>query len=340
MTHKRRLLATVGTMIVLASGQAGANDAVTLKFSHPFPATHKQWVQAGQVLETAAKEGGMAVTFQPYPASQLGKEHTSLIGSGLAQAGIVAPSYEPDKLPGTSVAELPGIVSSSCEGTGKLWNIVKEGSILDELEYKPLGLIALYVNATPPYSVLTTSKEVTNLEGIAGLKIRAAGGAMDRTARRLNAVPISGTASEIYDSLTRGTIDGSMMSIEAVSALGLENVLQYAFDGVNIGGAVTVGVMNRRAWDALEDGGKDRLREAGLKAQRHFCEWYQAAVETEARNLSEQGKLKSTVASPEESARWNEALSHVAESWAADLDKAGRRGSDVLKAFLEASPEF
>lgn len=328
-------------LMCLLAAPVGASEKLTLKFSHPFAATHKQWLQGGAVVEEALKEdGGSEIIFQTYPASQLGKEHSTLIGSGLATAGIIAPSYEPDKLVATSVAELPGMASSSCDGTGKLWHLIKEGGLIDEIEMKPLGLIALYVNTTPPYAVLTSKKQVSKLEDITGLKIRAAGGAMDRAARQLQAVPISGTASELYDSLSRGTIDGSLMSVEAVPALGLEGVLQYAFDGVQLGAAVTVGVMNRRVWDGLEAAQKERIRAAGLKAQHHFCHWYDDAVAQAATDLETSGKLTITHTAPDEEARWDEALSHVSQSWAADLDKSGRRGSEVLQAYIDAPTAF
>lgn len=339
MSLKALMIGTAAVCLMAAPVRAA--DNMTLKFSHPFAATHKQWQQAGAVMaQKLAEDGGPEIRFETYPASQLGKEHSALIGAGLATAGILAPSYEPDKLPATSVAELPGMLSSSCEGTGKLWHLVKEGGLIDQIELKPLGVIALYVNATPAYSVLTSTRQVTKLEDVAGLKIRAAGAAMDRAARQIQAVPVSGTASELYDSISRGTIDGALISIEAVTALGLDGVLKYAFDGVKVGSAVTVGVMNRRAWDRLDAVQQDRLRTAGLQAQRHFCQWYDEAVAQAEKDLTEQGKLTITAVTPEENARWDAALAGAAQSWAADMDKSGRRGTEVLNAYLAAPAEF
>lgn len=341
MIAQWKSLTAAAAVLCMATGQAEAADKMTLKFTHAFSATHKQWVHGGAVLQEALKGGnGPEIELEHYPASQLGKEHTSLISAGLAQAGIIAPSYEPDKLPLTSVAELPGLVSGSCQGSGKLWHLVKEGGIVDQEELKPLGLIALYVNMPPPYSVLTSAKEVTSLEDMEGLKIRAAGAAMDRTARLLKSAPISVTASELYDSLSRGTIDGGFLSIEVVKGLGLDGVLKYALDGVKIGTAVTVGVMNRRTWDRLDEATKVRVRDAGLKTQRAFCEWYEQAVADASKDLTDRGVMKINAASAEEVARWDAALADVAKAWAADLDKSGRRGSDVLAAFMAAPSDF
>lgn len=334
---KASLLASV---MVLGASIASAQD-MTIKFSHAFPATHKQWEQGGGFMANLlAEASGGSIKFEQYPAAQLGKESTSIIGSGLAQAGVLAPSYEPEKLLLSSVSELPGLSGSSCEGSAKLWHLVKEGGIIDEQELKPLGLRAVYVNVAPQYSLVTTAKEVTSLEDLQGLKIRANGAAMDRTARVLGATPLAITGGEFFDSLTRGTVDGGFWSIESVRPWGLENTLKYIFDGAKMGTATTLGVVNRKFWDGLDEETRQKFTDAGMATQVHFCEWYDAQIVSEAKWLTDGGYATINTPSEEESATWDAQLDTVSASWAKDLDDTGRPGTEVLEAFRQAPSEF
>lgn len=109
-----------------------AQSEQTLKVSFIFPQSHWLWEQGGEVFAnkvTQATDG--RVTFTAFPAGQLGKQTAGAVRSGIADMGIAVPSYEADKFPLTSVGELPGMHGSACEGTAKLWNLMKEGEGLE-----------------------------------------------------------------------------------------------------------------------------------------------------------------------------------------------------------------
>ena len=125
--------------------------------------------------EAATEASGGKIKFEVYHAGQLGKESTSVVTTGLAEFGLLVPSYEAAKLPLTSVSELPGLHTTSCEGSAKLWNISKEGGALFEAEYKKLGVRPIYAVVLAPYQIMTSKKKVTNLAELSGLKIRALG---------------------------------------------------------------------------------------------------------------------------------------------------------------------
>lgn len=333
----------VAAAAMLVGGVVGsatmAEPEIELKFTNLFSATHKQWLQAGeQMAKIVAEKTDGRVVVTHFPAGQLGKESTSTIGRGIADMGILAPSYEPSKLPLSAVAELPGVSIDPCADTARLWHLVQEGGIIYEAELKPLGLHPLFVSVAPQYSIITSSKRVGSLAELAGLKLRANGAAMSRSARMLGAVPILVTASEIYDSLTRGTIDGAYLSIEAVRPLGLDSTLRYAVDGakVGFGTAVTLFVINEKTWQELDQPTREIIADAGMQAQSHFCQWLTNEVQNEAKALTETGKFEIVDLPPEELARWQEALVEVAEGWAEELTAQGRPGHEVLQAYRNA----
>ena len=209
---KTAALATAAALILSVPASAQAQE--TFKVSQVFPSTHWHWIEGMKIFtETVEQASGGKIKFEVYHAGQLGKETTTLVTSGLAEFGLLVPSYETAKLPLTSVAELPGMHSTACEGTAKYWNLAKEGGALYEAEYKRLGVRPLYVILLAPYQVMTAAKKISTLDDLAGLKIRASGAAIDKTIRSLGAVPVRVTSNELYDSLSRGTVDGGFWPV-------------------------------------------------------------------------------------------------------------------------------
>lgn len=321
---------------VLAAGTANTSEQITLKLAHLFPAKHYLWVQGGEVF---AKEVDKAtngkVKFEVYPAKQLGKDNLGLMKSGLADLSILIPSYTADKLPLTSVAELPGLHSTSCEGTEKLWSVIKTGQILNELEYKTQNVHVLFVTVLPPYPVMTTSKTADTLEKLSGMKLRANGAAMDETIRSLGAVPVRIKSPDFYDSLTRGTVDGGVYPYQGLKAYELEKVLKYSTVGPNLGAGSVVYAMSQKAWDKLSPENQKIFDQAAQTAQKSLCQW------EDEQNISARDRIVKnnghtlTKLEPAELERWNEKLRGVAASWAKGMDSAGKAGTEVLKAITK-----
>jgi TRAP-type C4-dicarboxylate transport system substrate-binding protein len=323
-------------MTVAASAQE-----MTFRFTHVFPGTHMQWTEAGGYFAKLVEESSDGkIKIEPYHSGQLGKESVTLIGSGLADAGVIAPSYEAAKLPLTSVAELPGMSTTSCEGTARMWNLVKEGGAIDEAELKPLGLHALFVNVLPPYKLATNRKRVSSLAEASGLKIRANGAAMDKAARALNAVPVMVPVTEFYDSLSRGTVDGGFWSMGSTKAVGLDSVIHYMVEGAQIGTAVTIDVINERVWEGLDESTKKLMTDAALKTQKHFCTFTDEQEKRVVAELVAAGSLELVPLSDEEKARWRDTLAAVADAWAGKMDSTGRPGTQILEAYRAAPANF
>jgi TRAP-type C4-dicarboxylate transport system substrate-binding protein len=321
----------------LAAGSAAAQQR-TLKFAHVFPSTHWHWTESSKIFqEKVTKATGGKVQFQSYHAGQLGKEGVGMVTSGIADFAVLVPSYEPAKLPLTSVAELPGLHSTSCEGTTKLWNIVKDGGALNEAEYKPLGIKVLYAILLPPYQVATSAKKVTNLSEISGLKIRALGAAMDKSVRALGATPVRVTSNELYDALTRGTVDGAFWITGSTRVVGLEKTLKYSVVGPLLGAGTTLYGMQQKVWDSLAPDVQAAITTAAAETQQHLCSYLDKTEVDELAWLEKERGFVGTRLPPDELAKWNARVSPVANDWAKEMDSTGRPGSALLKAFRESA---
>ena len=159
----------------------------------------------------------------------------SLTLSGVADAGYIAPSSVSDKMPLSGVAELPGGYSTSCQGTRAMWTI-GTADILATAEYKKLGIRILFLVVLPPYQILST-KGFRTVEDLRGRKLRTAGEPQDLLIRNISAVPIRVAATEQYDSLSRGTIDGSVYPLPSIMPYDLQKLLPHSTIGENSGSA-------------------------------------------------------------------------------------------------------
>ncbi|MCC6197850.1 MAG: TRAP transporter substrate-binding protein DctP [Burkholderiales bacterium] len=316
---------------------AAAQTPKVYRITHVFPASHYLWQQGGLVFANdVEKASGGNIKFETYPAGQLGKDPFALLASGLADIAIMPPSYSPEKLPLTSVAELPGFYSTACEGTTKLWNIAKPGATLDTLEYKPLNLRVLFVTVLPPYALMTTDKAIPNLDAVKGLKIRANGAAMDKVIRAIGAVPVRVSSPELYDSLTRGTVEGALFPYQGMPTYNLEKVLKHSVYGPQLGSGTVLFAMSNKIWSALPAETKEIFTKASAHAQTALCKWQDDDnAKVRAKIVAEDGHVIANL-SPAEVARWNDKVRTVSADWAKDLDSAGKKGSDVLKAFQGA----
>ncbi|REG46019.1 TRAP-type C4-dicarboxylate transport system substrate-binding protein [Paracoccus versutus] len=332
--------AATAVMLAGTTLPAQADDETTLKISHMFSLTHYAWTQAGAPFtQKVAELSGNKLQFQEYPAGQLGKDYISQLNSGLADVVVLVGSYTADKLPLTSVSELPVKYDSACEASGKLWSIIKPGGSLYEEEYKPQGLRPLFVALLPTYKIMTTTKALKSYDEVKGLKIRASGAAMEQTVRALGGVPVQIQGPEISDSLRRGTVDGTFLSYNSAHPYGVDAVVKHGIKGPSLGSTSVVFAMTERKWESLTDDQRTALETAAMQVQPQFCGWMDADEDKARQRMIDEFGYAAVEVSNEETTALQEKLLTVAEAWAERMEEQRKPGRAILEAFQSASPE-
>jgi TRAP-type C4-dicarboxylate transport system substrate-binding protein len=318
---------------------AQSQEVLKLKLTHPLPATHFLWVEGMKKLtDSVTEKTNGKVQFEVYPASQLGTDHFTALKSGLADVAMIVTPYYPDKFPLTSVTELPGMYSTSCEATNKYWQLAKPGGVLDKYEYAPRGIHILLASTLPPYSLSTVSKKIETIDDLSGKRIWATGAAQDKTIRSIGAVPVRMIASELFESISRGTLDGVLMNYIAHTQYKLETKLHYSVQGVELGSGSWVMAMNEKAWQALPKDLRDTFTTAGATTQTNLCKWMDTESQKSLAQVTAAGMVVSTL-SPAQQTVWKTKISTVAADWAAEMNAAGKNGTELLEAMRKASGE-
>lgn len=276
------------------------------------------------------------VAFEYFPAQQLGKakDMFSLVLSGVADIGYVATSYVSDKLPLSSVGELPEAFSTSCEGSMAFYDIARPGGFLDEVELAPNGVRLLTVLIPAPYQ-LFSSKEITGLDSIEGMKIRSTGGAKEIAIDKLGGVPVQMAAPEAREALSRGTVDAIVFPNSSILPYDLPPHLKSATKGENFGSAVLTYMISEEKWNELPEDVQAAMDEASLIGTKTGCEAGDRLAIEDAKTIAEQGVDYVTLPKAD-SEKLEAMMSEVSAEWAAEQDDFGRPGTEVLDAFREA----
>lgn len=331
------LAATALGAVALAAPGAEAQD-MTLRLGDSFPVGHyipenmtKPW------MERVTELTGGKVAFEYYPAEQLGKakDLLDLTLSGVMDVGYVGPSYVSDKLPLSSVAELPESFTSSCHGTKALWEIARPGGALDQLEFAPNDVRALLVLVLPAYQVMTANAPITDLASLANLKIRTTGGAKEIGTVKIGGVPVQIAAPETRDALSRGTIDAILFPHSSVLPYDLHPLLKYGTQGVNFGSFVATYLISQDRWDALPGDVQDAFTTAAEEAIAAGCAAADELDLKDKQTIADSGVTFVSLPAGDEE-RLLSLMQEVSGEWAAELDGRGRPGTEVLEAFRAA----
>src|SRR5690625_4367764 len=231
--------AMVGAFSGALLGVAVAASAqTTLRIGDSLPSGH--YIAEGLIefwMDEVKDQLGDDIDFDHFPAEQLGKagDMLSLAQTGVLDISYIGPSYVSDKMPLSAVAQLPGMFTSSCEGTLAYWELVKPGGLLYELEFEPNEVRPLMALVLAPYQIYTSRRPIENIESFKGLKLRSTGGAMEETVLNLEAIPVQMAAPDTRDALSRGTLDGLVFPNSSLQPYDLHGLLKYATDGVSLG---------------------------------------------------------------------------------------------------------
>ena len=329
----------LAAVLLLAALPARA-DKTTLRLADGMPSGHiiDRLVIEPFISQVAEASHGQ-VEIRHFPAEQLGKSRDMLMltQAGVTDIGFVVPSYQSDRMPLSTVTELPGIFQTSCQGDAALRALTADGAILNEQEFKPNGVKPLIIFLLPAYQlILSSGRPLGALKDADGLKIRTPGGAMDLTLLELGAVPIRMGPTDIYEGMSRGTLDGALLAYQSAVAYHLAPLLKSGTLGQDFGTVAVTFSIRLKTWNALPPDIQETLSSVGQSLSRQACEKFDKA---EQESLAQVRALGVHLVTPgtDDHADLEAAFARVRTDWAKRLDARGKAGTKIVKAFEEAA---
>lgn len=332
------IIAGVGMM--LTAGSPARADKVVLRLADGIPSGHiiDRLVIEPFIKAVAAASAGQ-IEIQHFPAEQLGKSRDLLMltQAGVADIGFIVPSYMSDRMPLTTVTELPGIFQTTCQGNAALRALIREGAILDTQEYKPNGIKPLIIFLMPAYQLILSSQhKLDSIKDVEGLKIRTPGGAMDLTVLGIGAVPIRVAPPEIYESMSRGTLDGALLPYQSAVSYHIPGLLKSGTVEQDFGTVTITFSISLKKWNALPANVQAVLEDTGKTLSEQACGPFDTAENAAIDKIRAAG-VRLIPPNDADRADLATAFDTVRKDWAQRLDRRGKAGSAVLAAFTDAA---
>ncbi|MBK9607119.1 MAG: TRAP transporter substrate-binding protein DctP [Betaproteobacteria bacterium] len=206
--------------------EVAAQAPIEIKIADSFPKGHVIYDTVVSTLIPALEEGGK-IKVKYFPANQLGQmaDVIESIHGGVADIAYVAPGIVAGRMPVTNLMSLPGQFTSG-EHLARVFMKMADGPL--KVEYDKLGIKIITASGTPPYQVFTRTKVVKVPADAKGLKLRGGGGDADDFMRDAGINVINMPASQMYEAVQKGVLDGVAYLQATAPANHLQEVTKQA----------------------------------------------------------------------------------------------------------------
>jgi TRAP-type C4-dicarboxylate transport system substrate-binding protein len=266
--------------------------------------------QSGGALKVEVRDG---VTLANFANSY------DRVMADVVQIGWVQPAFVAGKFPLSEITNLPFMTDDDVSCSMALWRYYKSPAMEAELK----NVVPVWASCLSQTG-LHFSKPLASDTNLSGLKLRVAGKVPSQIVERMGGSPVSMTAEAIYESLQRGTIDGTVTSWAAFEPYKLQEVAFYHVE-VPIGSTPSMFVMSRSKYESLSPAARKAIDDnsgdkATLDAAKHF-----AAQAQRARTMvAPLANHKIVTPPPAQLAVWQEKLKPIQDDWAKERPGADK----------------
>ncbi|MEW5420874.1 TRAP transporter substrate-binding protein [Amorphus sp. 3PC139-8] len=333
MTHFARPLAIAAVAGLAAVWTGPATAQTTLTLNNWLPPGHTQmtgiiepWMK--QVEE--ATDGRVVIKKTDASLGAPPRQY-DLAVDGIADITVGVLGYTPGRFKLASIAELPFVGETALGLSKGLW-AVHETYFDEANEYKGVKLLGLYANATGHIMTTDATGPILSIDDYQGKKFRVGGGIVQKINPALGGVNVAVPANEVYEILSQGVADGTLLPLEAYPSFNLTGVIGNSTEipGGFYSSAWFV-VMNQDTWDSLSE--EDQKAIMGVSGA-HLAELAghsQDAEEQKARELMKSDGVEFQTADNAFVSAVRERLASIEKQWIADADGLGVDGEAALE---------
>lgn len=245
------------------------------------------------------------------------------VRQGLAQIGEVLGSRLSNEDPIFGLDSIP-FLATSYEDARKLYDASKD-EIAAKLEEQ--GLMLLYSVPWPPQGIYT-KKEITSIDDLAGLKMRAYNAETEKLAQLAGALPTQVEVPDLPTAFSTGRVEAMVTSPSTGANSQVWDYLSHYSDAQAWVPRNMVFV-NKAAFEALPEEQQQAVLDAAAAAETRGWEASKKETEEKTQELRDNG-ITVTTPSPE----LKEGLAKIGEQMSADwAESAGEAGAAVLEAY-------
>jgi TRAP-type C4-dicarboxylate transport system substrate-binding protein len=335
-------IAKMGACAVLALAAVGGARAETMKLTvvgaAPPTVTHVKVTKERFVPEVTKRLAASGKDFkiewnEAYAQSLAGfNEVFESVEEGIAHVGLILKNFEEAKLP----LEQYMYMVPFGRHTAQQMNVIDANlhAKIPEMkaQYDRHNQVFIVSGATHSSQMMTTFP-IKSVDDLKGRKIGASG-AMGHWLRGTGAVIVTASMAQSYTDIKNGVYEGYPISLTLAFPYKTYEAAPY-MTVVDFGPSATSTItVNKATWAKLPQHARDIVVEVASM----WPSWQLEVDEgNEARWREPMIKkgLKISSLSPAERRRWAQQMPNVAQEWADAVEKDGRPGKQVLKAYMD-----
>lgn len=228
-----------------------ASAQTVLKYSNWLPAGHYLRAQA---IEPWAEEvarvtqGRVKIEATPKVVGSIQGQFDTL-ADGLADVGVFVPSYTPGRFEIIELLELP-FLSEKATVRSPVTHKTYTNHLVEYNEFKGVQVLSVFTG--PPVHIYTAKKSIQSIEDFQGLKLRSPSQTASQMISLLGGTPVAKPATEVYELITGGVLDGAVSTIPDTLSFKLTKIMPkaYVVDG-GLSATVIVLAANTKAWNSI-----------------------------------------------------------------------------------------
>lgn len=248
----KKIVAVLVGLIIMVGFFTGlswaAEKVVTLEFSSFFPPSDRLSIALRDFGKDIERKTNGRVKVNFHPGGVLVPPHQTFDGilKEVVDIGETSFAITPGRFPVMEALDLPTGAKNSVVMT-KLAN-----EYYIKFKPKELDSVKVLFLTAPSQQYFHTKKPIRRLEDLRGMKIRCAGGAVVELVKALGAVPVVMPASDVYDALSKGVMEGTVVPWAAVGQFKFHEVVEYTtLNRRTSVSSVGFIAMNKAKWNSL-----------------------------------------------------------------------------------------
>ncbi len=311
----------------------GIAQEVTLRFQHfvsPKSANPKYFIEPW--AEKVEKDSNGRIKVEIYPFMQLGGKAPSqydLIRDGAIDGGWVIPGYQPGRFPEAEAMEMPFLVTKSAEEASKAAWLFTQKHLMDD--FKDVHVIAAHMHGRG--LVHKKGSAVASVEDFSGLKLRGPSRPATLLLKKLGATPIGMPVPAFPEALSKGVVDGGVITWEMSPSLKLDELTDSHTDVAgdkSLYNLYFIWAMNKEKYESLPDDLKAVIdANSGFFASAWAGRAHDTGDKVGKQVMTDAGNEIATL-NEEESARIKALGEEVIAEWIEDVSRKGLDGAALI----------
>lgn len=314
------LVMIVSLVLGACAGPAAPQEVIRLAMANYLPIKHDFTAlqeQFGKDIE-ARSNGRVVITYYPGGSLLTAPNVPDGLVKGIADIAFSHIGYNRGRFPVSEALDLPMGYPTGWVGSHVATDFMNK---FKPAEWDSFHL--LLVNAGCTAGLMLHNTKVTKLEDLKGKTLRGAGEVADAIAA-LGATPRDIPMVEMYDSVSKGVVDGTLVGIETLKTFKMADVCKYTAFAWQVGNMYTFYLaMNKDKWEAMPKDIQDIFTEVSAEYAEKYAEtWNNIDVAGINYSLSIPGNevYKLTDA---EGQRWHDTVQPVIGKYVTNMTASG-----------------